>query len=187
MYTAINNLVREGYSQYLVPKTLNMGCAGNLHEGMLNVDLYHPDADILFDVREPWPVDDLGSVYASHTLEHFSGDEALRVFWHMGNALKEGGYLVAVVPHGMSELHFANPFHKQAWTLSTIGHFDRRFHESDGMNQGQPLHAWTLVDALYRFADHVPKDLSFAEKFKLAQEQMNAVSEFYFVMKMEER
>ena len=55
------------------------------------------------------------------------------------------------------------------------------------MNQDKPLHSWTLVEALYRFADDIPKELGFAEKFKLACERVNAVVEFFFVMKLEEK
>ena len=187
-YSKVNKIVQEDYSDYFGEKTLNLGCAGTLHEGMINADLHHKAADICFDARQKWPFDNsLDAVYASHILEHFSGDEVLDVFWHMGNAMKMGGHLIAVVPHGMNELHFANPFHKQAWTLSTLGHFDRRFHEDDGMNQDKLLHSWTTIEALYRFADNIPKELGFAEKFQLALERINAVVEFFFVMKLEEK
>ena len=96
---------------YLVGRRMNLGCGGTKMTGFVNVDMYG-DPDIKFDAKEPWPVPtgSYDAVWAHHMLEHFTGDEALKVFWEIGKALKTGGHLVAATPYGTSELQYSCPF-----------------------------------------------------------------------------
>jgi hypothetical protein len=53
---------------------LNLGSGDHYAPGYLNVDRYHPGADISWDVTEnlPWVEDSIDRIYAGHVLEHLS-------------------------------------------------------------------------------------------------------------------
>lgn len=162
--------------------------------GWRNVDKnYRAKAEYHFNLLYPWPINDseFDVVTAIHVLEHFSGEELFHILWEAGRVLKPGGTLAVIVPYGMSAYHFANPFHKQAWTEDTPFQFDRRIYEQENSqsyeaNQGQKLHAWTASNFTFvplpDWAKVQDDMLKFAMKHNL-----NVISEMSFTMTLEEK
>jgi len=59
------------------PVKLNLGSGPNVRPGWLNIDLFHPAADVQLDLREPWPLPDgsVSFIYSEHMFEHFEFQE----------------------------------------------------------------------------------------------------------------
>jgi hypothetical protein len=51
---------------------LNIGCGPNIKAGWLNLDLFHPRADLALDMREAMPFHDnsVTIIYSEHFFEH---------------------------------------------------------------------------------------------------------------------
>ena len=175
---------------------LNLGSGFTPMDGEMweNAD-FNPSspADFHFDFREQWPIrtNKYDCVLAVHTLEHFSGEELFLVMWEIGRVLKPGGCLVAVVPHGLNEVHYSNPFHKMGWTEGTPENFNKTRYipkdtASTGANQMKMLHPWKVVTielALSPEWSGKPQaEVDFAVKHYL-----NVVQEMSFVMRLEEK
>jgi predicted SAM-dependent methyltransferase len=56
-----------------VPIKLHLGSGPNYKPGWVNIDLFHPQADLQLDLRDPWPFppDSVSYIYSEHTFEHF--------------------------------------------------------------------------------------------------------------------
>jgi predicted SAM-dependent methyltransferase len=79
---------------------LNLGCGKYLIPGWINADLYR-HADVMFDIRTRWPVQDgqLVEVRLEHVLEHVTyPDEALHVLAESYRVLAPGGAIRVGVP-----------------------------------------------------------------------------------------
>jgi predicted SAM-dependent methyltransferase len=52
---------------------LHLGCGPNIKSGWVNIDLFHPSADLHLDLRERWPFRDgsVAYIYSEHVFEHF--------------------------------------------------------------------------------------------------------------------
>src|SRR6202022_168180 len=55
------------------PLKLHLGCGPNLKSGWVNIDLFHPGADLQLDLCEDWPFPDgsVSHIYSEHVFEHF--------------------------------------------------------------------------------------------------------------------
>jgi predicted SAM-dependent methyltransferase len=94
-------------SRYGAGIRLHLACGPNTKPGWVNVDLFHPAADLALDLREPLPfrAGQVAEIYGEHFFEHLDwpGDadaflaECLRV-------LVPGGRLSLVVPDAGSAL-----------------------------------------------------------------------------------
>lgn len=177
----------EGFFRpYIGLDRLNIGCGPKPEPGWVNADLYG-SPDVRFDLRRRWPFESASfdTVFSSHTLEHFSGDDLFHIMYESGRVLRQGGHLLALVPYGFSATHFSNPFHKQVWTEHTPHQFDRRLYEggeSHGMDQGVKLQHWSVVAVSLRPADEWRDhpQYEFARKHYL-----NVVEDMVFVMRRE--
>lgn len=180
--------------KYATGEKLNLGCGMKPLPGWLNVDFNASvPADIHFDLRYSWPLgsNQYDSVLASHTLEHFSGEELFHIMYECGRVLKPGGHLIGIVPYATCETFYANPFHKQAWTERTPAQFDRRLYESGGgasslhADQGIPLQPWD-VKCVYLRPSIEWEGVSKEEFRRAARRYLNVVVEMSFVMKLVE-
>ena len=80
---------------------LNFGCGQRFARGWVNIDFHsaHPDVQRVNLLRR-WPFPDchFDAVYSSHTLEHFTSDQAETLVSESRRVLKPGGILRTVVP-----------------------------------------------------------------------------------------
>ncbi len=56
-----------------LPIRLHLGSGPNHKVGWVNIDLFHPDADLQLDLRDPWPFpsESASHIYSEHVFEHF--------------------------------------------------------------------------------------------------------------------
>lgn len=84
---------------------INAGCAEDIKEGYINIDL-HPEEYPLIkdkilpaDVRNmPFKDNTVDEVYASHIIEHFNYKDAILCLIEWCRILKTGGQLTVIVP-----------------------------------------------------------------------------------------
>lgn len=77
-----------------LPVKLHLGSGPNYKPGWVNIDLFHPDADLQLDLRDPWPFpsESASHIYSEHVFEHFHYydevphflSESLRILRHDG-------------------------------------------------------------------------------------------------------
>lgn len=186
----LNPTIEERFGHFFRGRKMNLGSGPTSLPDFTNVDLYC-DADVKCDISKPWPFADgsFDTIFASHVLEHFSGEECLFLFSEMGRVLVPGGCLIAVVPYGRSRYHYSNPFHKFGWTEGTPSLFDRRIYTDEtGLSfrreQGQHMYPWSVLDMFYRLADGWG-DKPEEERDFAIRHYFNVVEEMFFVMRRE--
>jgi predicted SAM-dependent methyltransferase len=56
-----------------LPIKLHLGSGPNYKPGWINIDLFHPEADLQLDLRETWPFpsESASHIYSEHVFEHF--------------------------------------------------------------------------------------------------------------------
>jgi len=179
--------------QYATGNKLNIGCGTDCRDGWVNVDFHGAvGSDYQFDLRSRWSLfqnSTFDTVLASHVLEHFSGPDLFHVMFEAGRVLRPGGRLLGIVPYATSEIFYANPFHKQAWTERTPMQFDRRLYHSGGgpsslhADQGMKLQPWDVECVYLRPAEgwEDEPDIQAA-----ARKYLNVIDEMHFVMKLVE-
>ena len=113
---------------------LNVGSGSDLREDHVNMDLFHPEADLKHDLTKfPWPFLDesFEEVYASHVFEHVPVvimPDGRDVFLHLMDeahrVLKLGGRLIIRVP--LAGTHTDHSFfqHYRHFTEQTFDVFD---------------------------------------------------------------
>jgi len=94
---------------------VNIGCGENYVDNMVNIDgnvFRRKDIWLDLTLGLPFPDNSIRGVYASHVLEHFSGDNARRLLSEAYRVLCPGGGVRIVVP----SLEFAI----EAYTTKTV-------------------------------------------------------------------
>lgn len=192
------------YGDFTKGKCLNIGSGFTLEKGngWRNLD-YNPEsgAEIIHDMRKfPWPLEDnsFDCVQASHVMEHFYGDDVIRVAKEVSRILKVGGYFVVAVPYGSHKTAWHNPHHKQRWDESTIGYLcrsqyevgdDGRIHAGVGAHhgtEGLQYAEWRVAAITFTPAKEWQGKPD-AEITKANMEQPNVISEMQFALKLEEK
>ncbi len=79
---------------------LHLGCGGDLVEGLINCDAFHPAADrnIAAADLSDFPDGTVDYIESNHLIEHLSFAEAEAAFREWARALKKGGYAVVTCP-----------------------------------------------------------------------------------------
>jgi SAM-dependent methyltransferase len=102
---------------------LNLGCNDNiLPDGFVNVDIV-PPADVIADLREPWPWPDssVRFIRAWHIFEHLpSKIHAMNEAWRV---LRPGGHIDLIVPTTEGRGAFQDPTHVSFWTPNDWWYF----------------------------------------------------------------
>ena len=117
--TTINTFNRrlpEGLVQ-----NLEIGCGERKQKGYVGIDVRDCGQEIVWDVREgiPLPDNTVDSVVSSHTIEHFTDDEAREVFKEIHRVLKKGGRTYHILPHQQdSRAYYFD--HKTFWNEDRI-------------------------------------------------------------------
>jgi SAM-dependent methyltransferase len=94
---------------------LDFGCGPNKREGFHGVDnINFPNVDFVCDLREKWPWHDnsVEEGFASHFLEHLTGQERVHFVNELYRVLVPGGKTTIVVPHWASCRAYGDPTHK---------------------------------------------------------------------------
>lgn len=184
------NLGRWGevLDDYVEGPALNIGCGKNRLDGWVNVDLYHY-ADVKFDICQPWPMEpgSVGTIHASHVLEHFRDDDLFTLFWEMGEALRPGGCLLGIVPYGYTTMQMGAPQHKQMFLKETLYNLSSKNFEKtaycNNMGQGIPLQPWQ-VEAVWFSVQDQWLGIEKEELEIAARRYLNVYFEMVFVMRM---
>jgi len=169
---------------------LNLGCGITPIRGWVNADLYN-EPDVQFDLRDPWPFEDnsFNTVYAAHTLEHFTGEDIFHIFWEAGRVLRPGGHFIGVTPYGYSDMQFSALHHITPWLPGTVDCITTELWTRNaifgGMKQGSVHHNWKKV---FCKAKVLPPFHRFPNwLYKLCSHHLlNVHDELLFVLKLEE-
>lgn len=79
---------------------LHIGCGPEIFPGWVNIDLEpYPGVDVVHDVTEGLPFEDVRYIYAEHFVEHLTYDDGLRFFRECRAALREDGVLRISTPN----------------------------------------------------------------------------------------
>jgi len=93
--------IRELYERQPKRVILNLGCGNDIKKGYVNIDRYNNTngVDVNADVMVlPFKDDSINEVFISHTVEHFSKDDVLRLFKEFNRVLRPNGWLDVRVP-----------------------------------------------------------------------------------------
>jgi predicted SAM-dependent methyltransferase len=104
---------------------LHLGCGPNRKAGWLNIDLFHEQADLPLDLREPWPFPDKSVVhiYSEHVFEHFEHDHEVPHFISESmRVLRAGGIFDVGVPDTEWPLRAYGNADDSYWSLAKSQH-----------------------------------------------------------------
>lgn len=138
-----------------LPIKLNLGCGPNRKPDWVNIDLYHPSADLQLDLREPWPFPDasVSYIYSEHVFEHFEFTREVPHFLQEAQrVLCAGGVFDVGVPdtewplrdyHNPEERYFhtsmTQGWHPQ-WCQTELDHINYHFRQDK--EHGEHKYAW---------------------------------------------
>ncbi|MEZ0327462.1 MAG: methyltransferase domain-containing protein [Fimbriimonas sp.] len=79
---------------------LHLGCGGDIVEGLINCDAFHPAADRKIGATDlsEFPDGSVDYIESHHMIEHLSFAEAELAFREWARALKAGSYVVVTCP-----------------------------------------------------------------------------------------
>lgn len=103
---------------------INLGCGKFKKEGYLNIDWDKGcDPDMVADAMNlPLPDGSVEEVYSKNFLEHFTPDDAMRLFKELNRVLMRGGRLEFIIDVGKSQKHLfdKDSTHKHRYTLDEM-------------------------------------------------------------------
>ncbi len=175
------------YGRFFGALNVNLGCAKNHEPGWQNLDM-NPDVspDVEWDLETgtvPFPDGSVDCFLASHSMEHVRNLFPLMADLH--RALRSGGHLIAVVPHGANDTAWDAPAHVQLFTPNTWAYFTEQLYEVPntagyGASQGEPVKRWRIVEQTMvpypEFVDDPELDWK-------AKHLRNVISEVHTVMR----
>jgi SAM-dependent methyltransferase len=95
---------------------LNLGPGNSPIAGTVALDL--PDWDA---TKMPIPCDAgiVDTIFAFHFLEHFTGEQVIRILRECERVMRPGATMNVIVPHRLSQMAFQDLDHKSFWTEET--------------------------------------------------------------------
>lgn len=99
---------------------LNLGCASDIKEGFINVDIDCPEADIKADLNNDWDFvapESVDHVHASNIFEHLP--DIIHTMNELYKVLKSGGTARVTVPSTDGRGAFQDPTHKSYWNKNS--------------------------------------------------------------------
>lgn len=94
---------------------LDIGCGSRKQEGFEGVDQFpFEGVDHVFDLNEKWPFEDgsVDEIYASHVIEHFTGQQRVHIMNEMYRVMKVGAKATIITPHWASCRAYGDPTHQ---------------------------------------------------------------------------
>jgi SAM-dependent methyltransferase len=106
-------------------KKLNIGCAGDIRNGFVNVDFVKQNGvDVVCDLNKfPWPFKngEFDEIYASHVLEHV--DDLIKVMNEIHRISSDGAKIIIRGPHFSCGVSYRDPTHKRFFSYFTFEYF----------------------------------------------------------------
>ena len=104
---------------------IDLGCGIRKQEGFIGVDsMEFPGVDVVMDAFEYLATlsdESVDEVNMSHFVEHFDGQERIKLFNELGRVVKKGGRMVVTCPAWSHERAYGDPTHKwppiSTWTF----------------------------------------------------------------------
>ncbi len=98
------------------PLKLDFGCGPRKREGFHGVDAIKFDGvDTVMDIRKtPWPWKDesVDEAYASHFVEHLTGQERVKFFNELYRVMRKGAKATIIVPDWSNDRAYGDPTHQ---------------------------------------------------------------------------
>ena len=162
---------------------IDIGCGTRKRPGWTGCD-FIGSPDVLMDLRTTWPFRDntVGTIYSHHVLEHFQASDLIHIFSEAWRVLEPDGCLIAVVPHGHSDLAVGDPQHLFRWLEWTPKRFCSQIYDKSQMGQGLDFKPWIVEEVVAEphkdFASYSKEAFFFAK-----QHFTNAFNHLAFVMR----
>lgn len=105
---------------------LDLGCGFKVHPGFVGIDKTPESlADVVWDFEDgfPFPPDTVDEVLGNQFLEHLSRGVLIRFMNELWEALVPGGKAEFFVPYFRSEWAFADPTHRNWFSLKSFTYF----------------------------------------------------------------
>jgi len=100
---------------------LHVGSGREYTEGMINIDLVDPNADIKCDAGTlPFNDNKVAQIISIDTIEHISRDEVLPVFREWYRVIKIGGTAIVIVPDIKDFCRNVVEDPEEEWRIATI-------------------------------------------------------------------
>jgi predicted SAM-dependent methyltransferase len=113
---------------------LNLGCGRDIRSDFVNVDKYHPQADINWDLEKfpwPWKDDSVHHIVMRHVLEHLGQDPNvfIGVMKELYRVCKTGAKIEITVPHPRHDDFLGDPTHVRPINIGVLSLFCKRYNE----------------------------------------------------------
>ena len=193
----MRDIHKAAYGMYFGKRNLYLGCGMDRTESSkrqewVNLD-YFPavNPDVYHDINKvPLPFNDgeFNCIFSCHTMEHIRRENFVHVVADLHRILAPKGWLIAITPHGASDVAWGLPQHHMLFNDLTWGGMDRRIYEAKGTyghmdTEGLPFKNWNI--ARLRFIPwskfEQDPDLEFKSKH-----MTNIIMEIHAVMQREE-
>lgn len=134
---------------------LDLGCGPRKQPGFHGVDIRQIEGvDTVLDLRKPWPWKDgtVDEVYASHFVEHLTGEQRIHFFNELYRVMKIGAKATIITPHWSNACAYGDPTHQwppmSEWYLLYLW---KAWRQGDGTpaNPGQAPHVGYTCDFDY--------------------------------------
>jgi len=123
------------------PVRVDLGCGQNKKEGFIGLDRM-PGADLQHDLLDlPWPFADesVDELYCSHVLEHFWGEDQIKIMDEAYRVLKFArpddqstfGTMSVIVPWWNSVRMWQDPTHKAPFPDNKAWYFNKAWREAN--------------------------------------------------------
>jgi SAM-dependent methyltransferase len=190
----MNNETMSHWQIFFGENNLSIGSSANHSRGpkgqnWINLDM-NPKAnpDVLWNLNNlPMPFKDntFDCVLATHILEHLGKEQWVHVIADIHRILKPGGAMIAVTPHGSSDVALGMAQHKQAFfecTWNTIRAESYTKPDNNGYldDEGLPFRNWIFDTCLLIPWPEYMDDPDLAEKVKHGR---NYINEMHVIMK----
>lgn len=190
----MNNETVAYWKRFFGAKNLSIGSSANHSIGQegqtwINLDMnFNANPDVIWNLNDlPMPFYDntFDCVLATHILEHLEKDKWVHVVADIHRILKPGGHMIAVTPHGSSDVALGMAQHKQAFfecTWNTIRAESYTKPENNGYldDEGLPFRDWVFDTCLLIPWPEYMNDPDIAEKAKHGR---NYINEMHIIMR----
>lgn len=136
---------------------LDIGCGQNKAPGFTGIDRME-GADIQRDLLDlPWPFEpeSVDEARASHVMEHFWGEEQIRIVEEVYRVLKFGSTFTIIVPYWNSSRMWQDPTHKSPFPSEKCLYFNKAWREQNKLDH-YPIKSDFDFDTQYQIVDPHP-------------------------------
>lgn len=117
-------------------RRIDLGCGQRRADGYTGMDIMD-GADIVHDLRQtPWPFsnDSVDEFRASHVMEHFWGEEQIKIIDEAFRCLKFGSIFTIIVPWWNSARMWQDPTHKSPFPPEKCHYFNKGWRDGNGLS-----------------------------------------------------